>query len=138
VVIAVYQLSALRHERNSRTNYEIHVRTSAGWETRTTRSEMVDAVGEANRLLRQSGTQAVRVVRDLYDPVTNSTSPNTVFRASAPSAEGARGFLGGRWASGRIAAAVAGGAPRRRQLTTSLAGLLVVVGLGTAISWLRS
>jgi hypothetical protein len=99
---------------------------------------MVEAVGEANRLLRLSGTQAVRVVRDLYDPVTNSTSPNTVFRASAPPNESAGGFLGGLWPARRVAASAASFAPRWRQLTTRLAGLLIVVGLGTAISWLRS
>jgi hypothetical protein len=99
---------------------------------------MVEAVGEANRLLRLSGTQAVRVVRDLYDPVTNSTSPNTVFRASASLNESAGGFLGRLWPARRVPASVASGAPRGRQLTTSVAGLLIVVGLGTAITWLRS
>jgi hypothetical protein len=99
---------------------------------------MVEAVGEANRLLRLSGTQAVRVVRDLYDPVTNLTSPNTVFRASSSGNESARGFLGPLWPAGRVPASVASRPPRWRHLTTSLAGLLIVFGLGTAISWLRS
>jgi len=82
---------------------------------------MEDAIGEAKRILGLAGTEAVRVVRDHYDPETQTVRPNTVFRAAAS-----------------VTARAARPAVLRRNLAASLVFSLVVIGLGTALTWLRS
>ena len=135
----MYEPSETGHDRSNRTNYEIHRRTIAGWEFWAIRGRVEEAIQEAKRVLGQSGTEAVRVVCDLYDPATKMSKPNTVFRAAVPAAEASVGRVWPwrRLLRPRVEPAAAPGA-RRRQLTTSLAAGLIVVGLGTAISWLRS
>jgi hypothetical protein len=115
----VYETTATRHERNSQTNYEVHCRTSAGWQFRTIRVEMDDAIAEAKRMLGLAGTEAVRVVRDHYDPATNTIRPNTVFRAATP-----------------LVTAIARPALRWRGIAASLAASLIIIG--TALTWLHS
>ena len=82
----MYELSAIQNQRSTPSSYEIHCRTGSGWEFWAIRGDMVDAISEAKSVLAQKGVQAVRVVRDVYDPTTNSCRPNTVFRAAAPAA----------------------------------------------------
>lgn len=67
-----------------RQNYQVHRRTPSGWEVRATLGEMEAAIRVAKSALELPGTEAVRVVRDQYDPATDSVRPNTVFRAVAP------------------------------------------------------
>ena len=117
----MYQVTAARPERNGQAGYEVHRRTSAGWGFSANRTEMEDAIGEAKRLLGLAGTEAVRVVRDHFDPATQTVRPNTVFRAAAP-----------------VAAAAVRPVVLRRSLAASLVLSLVVIGLGTALTWLRS
>ena len=99
---------------------------------------MEEAIQEAKRSLELPGTEAVRVVRDHYDPATNSVRPNTVFRAVA---EAPRDVKPSFWAKLRVArpAAAAGSkAARRAHLVGRLAASLVGVALGTAVTLLRS
>jgi hypothetical protein len=123
-----------RLEPNGRTNYEIYRRTSAGWEFRTVRLEMEEAIKEAKRSLELPGTEAVRVVRDHYDPATNTVRPNTVFRAVA---EAPKPVKQGFWAK-LHAAAPGSKAARRSHLVGRLAASLIGVALGTAVTLLRS
>jgi hypothetical protein len=134
----VYELSAIRHERTCRTSYEIHVRTGSGWGVRTHRAELEEAVREAKLILGQPGTEAVRVVRDLYDPATGSFKPNTMFRAAVTANQVPVPRFPARWRSWRALLPAALKAKRWRPLTASLAVSVAAIGLGTAITWLRS
>jgi hypothetical protein len=99
---------------------------------------MVDAVAAARRALAQPGAQAVRVVRDVYDPAVGTSKMTTVFRAAAtePQSRPSR-FLPTSWLrKARAAAAVQ--VSRRQQMTGNLAVSLFAVGCGTIFNWLRS
>jgi hypothetical protein len=134
----VYELSVIRHERSCRTNYEIHVRTNSGWGVSASRGEMTDAIGAAQQALRQTGAQAVRVVRDVYDPAAGTSKMTTVFRAAATESDHrATGFRPMQWIN-RARALAAAPISRRRQVAGSLAVSLVGFGCGTVLNWLRS
>lgn len=88
------------------TTFEIHRRTTSGWEITAVHEKPESAVQEAQRLFNEiSGTLAVRVVRDLYDPATNTSKLNTVFRASTPVPDNTAEGYGERRRARRPAAA---------------------------------
>lgn len=94
---------------------------------------MEEAIKEAKRSLDLPGTEAVRVVRDHYDPATESVRPNTVFRAVAPPPVPVKQSL---WRKQRPAV---GSKPAgRAHLIGRLAASLVGIALGTAVTLLRS
>ena len=65
--------------------YEIHRRSEAGWEITAVRYEAKSAIFDAQRIFEEvAGTLSVRVIRDVYDPITNTSRVNTVFRAVQP------------------------------------------------------
>ncbi len=97
---------------------------------------MDEAITEAKRSLELPGTEAVRVVRDQYDPVTKSVRPNTVFRAVAPLPVPVKRS---QWRKLFPPAPAAGSkAAKRSHLIGRLAASLVGVALGTAVTLLRS
>ncbi|HVJ54780.1 MAG TPA: hypothetical protein VM689_20135 [Aliidongia sp.] len=70
--------------------YEIHRRSEAGWEITGVQYDARAAIFEAQRVFNEiAGTLAVRVFRDVYDPATNTSRVNTVFRAVLPVPEDA-------------------------------------------------
>lgn len=70
--------------------YEIHRRSEAGWEITGVHYEAKGAIYDAQRIFDEvAGTLSVRVLRDVYDPVTNTSRVNTVFRAVLPVPEDA-------------------------------------------------
>jgi hypothetical protein len=97
---------------------------------------MDEAIKEAKRSLELPGTEAVRVVRDHYDPVTNSIRPNTVFRAVAEVPKPVKPSFWAKLRSGRPAAGSK--AAKRAHLVGRLAASLVGVALGTAVTLLHS
>jgi hypothetical protein len=140
VVTEVSQVNASGQAIGGRTNFEVHRRTQAGWEFRTTRTEMEQAIREAKRALELPGTEAVRVVRDHYDPVTKTIRPNTVFRATAPAPDAPR--QPGLWAKllrrtpkGSVAETKGG---RKPTLAGSLTASLIGAGLGAVVILLHS
>jgi hypothetical protein len=76
-------------------------------------------------------------VRDLYDPVANLSSPNTVFRSAKPIAEDAAGSYWARRRARRAAVAAARAATPSRSLGTRIAICLAAVGFGSVISLLN-
>jgi hypothetical protein len=96
---------------------------------------MEEAIRLAKGALELPGSEAVRVVRDHYDPTTNSIRPNTVFRATAPAPHAMKQSL---WSKLSTRRPMPRKALRRPSLAASLAVSLLVVGLGTAITLLRS
>ena len=94
------------------------------------------AIRDAKLALELPGTEAVRVVRDHYDPTTNCVRPNTVFRAVAPAPEAVKPRFWSRLKMQRAASRPA--VPKRSTLAAGLALSLVAVCLGTAITLLRS
>ncbi len=136
MVTKVSSFDTPRPEPNSRTNYEVHRRTSAGWEYRSARPRMEEAITEAKLILELPGTEAVRVVRDHYDPATKSVRPNTVFRAVAEAPKPVKPSF---WARFRPAPPTAGSKEAKRaHLVGRLAASLVGVALGTAVTLLHS
>ena len=125
--------STTRLESKGQTNYEVHRRTSSGWEFRTSRLEMDEAIAEAKRSLELPGTEAVRVVRDHYDPATKTVHPNTVFRAIASAPVPVKPSI---WA--RLRPAPGAKAAKRASLVGRLAASLIGVALGTAVTLLHS
>jgi hypothetical protein len=118
------------------TNFEIHRQTAEGWEMRSVRDDLVEAVREAKRLLALPGTLAVRVVRDLYDPASNVSKPNTVYRAAIPFPEDlAEAYRKRRRA--RLAALVEEAETRRRRrISLGLALSPALVAVMAALFWL--
>jgi len=133
----VSQLDSGGQSLNGRTKYEIHRRTETGWELRGWRNEMDAAIREAKCMFDLPGTEAVRVVRDHYDPILNAIRPNTVFRAAAPAAAAPSVSFWSRLRARRAPPPAEKAAPGNG-LAVRLAVSLVVVSLGTAITLLRS
>ncbi len=100
------------------------------------RPQMDAAIKEAKRSLELPGTEAVRVVRDHYDPVTKSIRPNTVFRAVVPPPEPVKLTLRQRLRA--LLPAAAAKPAKRSRLVGRLAASLVGVALGTAVTLLHS
>ncbi len=136
MVTKVSDDSSARSESNGRTNYEVHRRTSAGWQFRTSLPQMDAAIKEAKRNLELPGTEAVRVVRDHYDPVTKLVRPNTVFRAVAAPPEPVKPTL--RQKLRAFLPAAAAKPATRSRLVGRLTASLVGVALGTAVTLLHS
>lgn len=103
---------------------------------RSVRDDLVEAVREAKRLLALPGTLAVRVVRDLYDPASNVSKPNTVYRAAIPFPEDlAEAYRKRRRA--RLAALVEEAETRRRRrISLGLALSPALVAVMAALFWL--
>ncbi|MGB8842611.1 MAG: hypothetical protein WCC64_16240 [Aliidongia sp.] len=99
---------------------------------------MVDAVAAARRALAQPGAQAVRVVRDVYDPAAGTSKVTTVFRAAAAEPQSRiNRFLSMSWRR-QARAAAAAPVSRRQQVAGNLAVSFFAVGCGTIFNWLRS
>ena len=118
------------------TNFEIHRQTAEGWELRSVRGELVEAVREAKRILALPGTLAVRVVRDLYDPATNVSKPNTVYRAAIPYPEDLAEAYRKRRRARPAALAAEAETRRRRRISLGLALSPALVAAMAALFWL--
>jgi hypothetical protein len=99
---------------------------------------MEEAIKEAKRSLELPGTEAVRVVRDHYDPATKSVRPNTVFRALAEAPRAVKPSFWAKLRTARPAAAPGSKEAKRAHMVGRLAASLVGIALGTAVTLLRS
>jgi hypothetical protein len=136
VVAEVNQVNAPGQSFGGRTNYQVHRRTQSGWEVRATLPEMEAAIRAARSALDLPGTEAVRVVRDHYDPATESVRPSTVFRAVASAPVPVKPSLWLRLLSRLPTPATKATSGQRfvRRLAASLIGVV----LGTAFTLMRS
>ena len=117
------------------TRYEIHRRTNSGWEFWAIRSKVEEAIAEAKTVLRQAGTEAVRVVGNTHDAATGLSTPSTLFRASAASAHD--GGIGTHWLQ-RLASAAQSKPEGERSLAARVTAGVAAISVGTALTWLRS
>lgn len=99
------------------------------------RGKAEEAIAEAKKVLRQSGTEAVRVVGDTYDPATGMSTPSTLFRASAASAQD--GAIGSHWLQ-RLTSVVQNKPAGERGLAARVTMGVAAIGIGTALTWFRS
>jgi hypothetical protein len=63
--------------------FETQSRTDRSWRTTGVFDDRPSAVAEAERLLANKRTPAVRVIQVIYDPKTSGCTEYTVFRATA-------------------------------------------------------
>jgi hypothetical protein len=131
----VHQSQDIRSNQADTTSYEIHRRTNSGWEFWAMRGKAEEAIAEAKKVLRQSGTEAVRVVGDTYDPATGMSTPSTLFRASAASAQD--GAIGSHWLQ-RLTSVVQNKPAGERGLAARVTMGVAAIGIGTALTWFRS
>lgn len=131
----MHQSRDIRSTQAGTTSYEIHRRTDSGWEFWAIRGKADEAIAEAKKALRQSGTEAVRVVGDAPDPVTGMSTPSTLFRASAASAQD--GGIGSQWLQ-RLTSAVQSKPAGERGLAARVTMGVAALGIGTALTWFRS